>query len=516
MIKFKLLVLITFCTSLISCSHKLSSDEVEFSDGIIWKYLGDEKVIKIPDNFNGEAVIGIGEEAFKEKGLVSVEFPETIEVIGRSAFKENQIHLVDLGDNIKVIGAGAFYYNQLTSVQLPKELLRLEGYAFKSNPLKNVELNEKVQVIEKESFPLRDELDILKPSNSDNSIEYKFVFVDEYNNELNGGLLLDKTCYNVNNIDTLKSEDVEFENGLIKRMKFPQSHIKLAKLMQKIKDGNEENRRSPSPPPPPSAVERKLGEELGDRISNDLFYHGIVIPETINGEAVTAIADFAFYKMNLLSVKFPEGIMQIGRAAFANNMLTKIDIPKGIETINDYCFCENYLTEVKIPDSVKVIKRCAFNSNRLTSVDFHDGTLAIGQDAFAHNKLANLKLPNHVKYCEKEDPKEDKERDETVYFFTDKMPEFPGGKEALNKYINTSIIYPEEALKQEISGRIYLSFTVEKDGSITDVKVSRGLHPLLDKEGVRIVKNMPKWIPGSMKGKIVRTTQTIPVKFIIQ
>ena len=93
------------------------------------------------------------------------------------------------------------------------------------------------------------------------------------------------------------------------------------------------------------------------------------------------------------------------------------------------------------------------------------------------------------------------------------MPEFPGGNEAMVKFLQENVVYPEKAKKKGISGKTFVSFVIEKDGSITDVKVARGFDKSCDAEAVRVVKSMPKWTPGKAKGQPVRVNFTMPFVF---
>lgn len=95
----------------------------------------------------------------------------------------------------------------------------------------------------------------------------------------------------------------------------------------------------------------------------------------------------------------------------------------------------------------------------------------------------------------------------------DPMPEFPGGTAKLTEFIKTNIHYPQTCKNDSIQGRVLVRFTVEKDGSITDAKVIRSVHPDLDKEALRVVNLMPKWKPGTQNGKPVRVHYVIPFKF---
>ena len=96
------------------------------------------------------------------------------------------------------------------------------------------------------------------------------------------------------------------------------------------------------------------------------------------------------------------------------------------------------------------------------------------------------------------------------------MPEFPGGEQAMMKFVAENVQYPEEAKEKEISGRVMVGFIVEKDGSISDVKVAKGIGGGCDEEAVRVVKAMPKWKPGKEKGKPVRVSYMMPFTFKLQ
>lgn len=97
--------------------------------------------------------------------------------------------------------------------------------------------------------------------------------------------------------------------------------------------------------------------------------------------------------------------------------------------------------------------------------------------------------------------------------FPETQPEFPGGNQALFKYISTNIKYPPQSMENGIQGKVYISFVIEKNGEITNVKNLRGINSELDNEAIRVIKNMPHWKPGMQNGKAVRTRYTLPIMF---
>ena len=100
-----------------------------------------------------------------------------------------------------------------------------------------------------------------------------------------------------------------------------------------------------------------------------------------------------------------------------------------------------------------------------------------------------------------------------VFDVVEVMPQFPGGQTAMLQYMMKNIKYPKQAMKEGIQGRVTVSFIVEKDGRVSNVRLLRSVQPLLDKEAIRVVKSMPKWSPGKQKGKPVRVRFNLPVMF---
>jgi TonB family protein len=111
----------------------------------------------------------------------------------------------------------------------------------------------------------------------------------------------------------------------------------------------------------------------------------------------------------------------------------------------------------------------------------------------------------------------DGERKESndIFEFVEKQPEFPGGMAVMYEFLAKELIYPSEAIESHIEGKVYVKFVVTKSGSIEGATIVRGVHKLLDKEAIRAVSAMPKWIPGEQKGKKVSVWFTLPVNFKI-
>lgn len=111
---------------------------------------------------------------------------------------------------------------------------------------------------------------------------------------------------------------------------------------------------------------------------------------------------------------------------------------------------------------------------------------------------------------------EEEESAQQIFTVVEKQPEFPGGMSELMKFLAKSIKYPVIAQENGIQGRVVCSFVVNRDGSIVDIQVMRGVDPSLDKEAVRVIGTMPKWKPGEQRGKPVRVRFILPVQFRLQ
>ena len=113
--------------------------------------------------------------------------------------------------------------------------------------------------------------------------------------------------------------------------------------------------------------------------------------------------------------------------------------------------------------------------------------------------------------------KEDEEPEDVIFYVVESMPEFPGGPQAMYKYIGENLKYPVIAQENGIQGKVVCQFTINKDGSLVDIEVVRSAGDAsLDKEAMRVIKSMPKWKPGKQRNQPVRVKFTLPVTFKLQ
>lgn len=119
-------------------------------------------------------------------------------------------------------------------------------------------------------------------------------------------------------------------------------------------------------------------------------------------------------------------------------------------------------------------------------------------------------------YIPMEMEEEEEIKEDHIFAVVEAMPEFPGGQPEMMKFLSKNIKYPTMARESGIQGMVYVTFVVERDGSVTDVKVMRGIGGGCDEEAVRVVTRMPKWIPGKQRNKPVRVQFNLPVRFTLQ
>lgn len=156
--------------------------------------------------------------------------------------------------------------------------------------------------------------------------------------------------------------------------------------------------------------------------------------------------------------------------------------------------------------------------NQLKQMDQLDEKVAVGTENKEGVKDRNVEaVRNDIAVAAPPPPPAPKpEVANKVFDVVEEMPSFPGGQGALMAFLSSNIKYPVVAQENGVQGRVIVGFVVEKDGSISDVKVMRSVDPSLDREAQRVVKAMPKWKPGKQNGSAVRVKYTVPVVFRLQ
>ena len=146
--------------------------------------------------------------------------------------------------------------------------------------------------------------------------------------------------------------------------------------------------------------------------------------------------------------------------------------------------------------------------------DLQKSKTAIGSlNVKGNDEIGGTVLKIQEEIAQPEPPKEEENK---VFDVVEEQPSFPGGQSALMQWLSDNIKYPVIAAENGVQGRVIVQFVVSKTGSISDVKVVRGVDPSLDREAVRVVSQMPKWTPGRQNGTTVNVRYTLPVTFRLQ
>ena len=160
-------------------------------------------------------------------------------------------------------------------------------------------------------------------------------------------------------------------------------------------------------------------------------------------------------------------------------------------------------SEVKPEEEMKTQDELNENKTAIGAFDVKGNDEEGGTVLKAVEEIATPEPPKH-------------EEENKVFDVVEQMPSFPGGPSALMAYLSSRVKYPAVAEEKGIQGRVTVQFVVEKDGSVTDVKTMKSVDPSLDREAERVVKSMPKWIPGKQNGSAVRVKYFVPVVFRLQ
>ncbi|NPD92491.1 TonB family protein [Prevotella sp. PMUR] len=271
-------------------------------------------------------------------------------------------------------------------------------------------------------------------------------------------------------------------------------------------------------------------------ISGECFRGCLSLEEINLPNGIDRIGPGAFYDCKALRVlTWPDSLRIIDGHAFENcNSLEKIPIPSKVEYIGEYAFsgCEN-LVSVKIPGDAQIDSTAFLGCLEMEVEDevtreILSGILSMNQKIKAEKEKQEVEYSskleeNYQEYWETEykrrlaEAKKIKQENENknvkIFNVVDVMPSFPGGDAALMQYLQKNIKYPVVAEEKGVQGRVLVAFVVECDGYLTDIKIEKSVEPSLDKEARRVVRSMPRWVPGFQNGSPVRVKFTVPVTF---
>ncbi len=170
----------------------------------------------------------------------------------------------------------------------------------------------------------------------------------------------------------------------------------------------------------------------------------------------------------------------------------------------------------KIPslNQIKPLKKSLINQN-LPKIEKQEPAIQI-QDSVFQTRIDTTKISTNTDFISKpnKDSLQNITNDAVIFFLADEMPQFIGGTAAVQKFISENIKLPSIALRKNIYGTVWIEFCVTDSGTVDSLRVACGFHPELDKEALRVIRLLPKWNPGKIKGRPVNVWQTLPVKFV--
>lgn len=358
--------------------YTLTDDDVVVSNGVIvsCNYDFSSKFIIIPNDLDGQTIIGIANDVFSNKLIQSIKLPEYLENIGESAFKGNKLNTLKIPSNVERIYDKAFYNNSIKSIDIEDDshLISVGYYAFAFNSIETVSLPN------------------LK-------IDGFLGWIDGYGNSLptGGAVSCFTTTYDAIIPYTLTDDDVVVVNGEIKSCSynFQSKFIIIPELLD---------------------TQSVIG--VGKQVFYDKGIKDVTFPETLksikNGAFASNDLDFvkipiglefiydsAFLNGGIDSLFIPENcqLRVIGQDAFSQNNIRTLKIPRGVEQINNTAFTRNYqLEKVTISNTVSYIGQSAFFYCSIKNLLFEDESqlTSIESDVFSNNLLTNIEIPSSV------------------------------------------------------------------------------------------------------------------------
>ncbi|WP_058306195.1 leucine-rich repeat protein [Gracilibacillus massiliensis] len=341
----------------------------------ITEYTGSNKDVTIPSQIEGKDVTGIGNDAFKNKGLRSVTLPEGIKQIGSEAFRDNALTELTLFKDVKEIGARAFQGNQLTTLTISETAEPILLSALASSTLSESSISDDMQTIGAYAF-------------SDNQLTE--VNVPDTVGQIHEGAFQNNSLskVSINNRDTEFGDDVFIGNA---------TDLTLIGYA-----GSTTNTYADDNGYSFEALLEFTFDNNGDGTATITGYTGteteIEIPDEIGDDdlTVTTIGNSAFRNAGLTAVTLPDSLEMIGSWAFHNNNLIEINIPNNVTKISSFSFGSNQLIEVDLPTGLTIIEGSSFSNNAIQSVKIPEGVQSIKNEAFRDNELAEVILPDSL------------------------------------------------------------------------------------------------------------------------
>ncbi len=201
-------------------------------------------------------------------------------------------------------------------------------------------------------------------------------------------------------------------------------------------------------------------------------------------------------------------VISLGIAVSAFEYRTNSDYVNSLGTLTISDFAEDLIPTIRQKDPVSIPKPKPVIT-QITNIVDNNTKIDEPIEVASSEGVGSVEMPvlNNI----------EEEIEELVEFWKlESKPSFPGGEQELINYISQNIKYPEEAVKNEVQGIVYVRFVISKSGKVSEIEIHRGVNPDLDNEALRVVKMLPDWIPGMQANKPVKCSNIIPIKFLLK
>ena len=410
--------------------------DFEFSEGVITGYNGTATDVIIPETIDGQEVVAIANNVFKSKGLTSVKIPDSVTTIGMAAFAQNELTEIELPEKLtNGMGNMAFYQNKLTSIKLNDGLTVISTAAFSQNKLTSVEIPESVTSIANQAFKDNELETVNIPLN------IKDIGTSTFENNKLGEVTIPVGIVTLGNNAFKGNDDINLVyTALVEAIDRAEQidttdkpEEDVGALLEAIDEAKALNDEPYAALQEVNSAVSKINSAIEALIPDFEFSDGtitkyigaatdVIIPETIDEEEVTKIGDKVFHNKNLTSIIFPNTLEEIGKEAFAGNLIKSLEIPgsvksigegafllnqmenlvlnEGLESIDRFAFRDNELTELIIPSSMRELGERAFYKNKISKLTILPGIEKLGAQSFENNVIQELNIPETVKYID--------------------------------------------------------------------------------------------------------------------
>lgn len=259
-------------------------------------------------------------------------------------------------------------------------------------------------------------------------------------------------------------------------------------------------------------MDKLVSEKCFDKLGNKTDCSPLIVAPTFTGgtdvlKAEIEKIDFSFLKqmIDTIDCRIAITIDTLGNAQLKNIYILKNKlVNKNIEIwVKNLPQFQPMLFDNSATESVVNLVFPLYHNKVFWLGDFSQSQRTI--------KDYTTQIENEVFFWEFPVPASDE-----IFFIVDNMPKYPGGENALKKFISKNMRYPAMAQQNLIQGKVYVTFIVNSDGSVSDAKIAKRVHPWLDQEALRVIGLLPHWTPGTVRGNPVRVSYTVPINFALK